>query len=195
MRYINKNYFFTIFHRFYLFIMVKNQSTRLFTIILSTFLLLACKPAEKVRDIHLQPQCLPSQSQCVIATERGQFAVLFNLSPLVTETEFKIYLQQLSEQGKVPAKLLSVSAHLEGKNMYMGKIPLFFEESVEHIVKTPHEKNTRKVNALFITDALLGSCSEKVMTWVLWLDLELLVEGKIEKQKVFVEFDSQRYGD
>jgi hypothetical protein len=79
----------------------------------------------------------------------------------------------------------------------MGKIPLFFEVSAERTMEETMSETSSKTlqSTIFSTNAILGSCSEKVMTWILWLDLELLVDGKIKKQKMFIEFDSQRYGD
>lgn len=123
--------------------------------------------------------CLKSQNTCEFLTEYGSFKILFSQEgegeKIRTEEPFqiKIMLQNQMQQ----AELLHVSSHLEGKNMYMGKIPLFFDKA--------------NINSL-VGEGLLGSCSEEFMIWRLWIDAELKVKDQVKKQVFSIEFGTKR---
>ena len=103
-------------------------------------------------------QCLSSQSQCQINTDNGQFVILFNQSQIKVEEPFQIQLQY---QGD--AKLTQINAFMEGKNMFMGKIPVIFTPST-------HQQT-------FTADVMVVACSEPVMQWRLWFTVELLMKN------------------
>ena len=95
--------------------------------------------------------------------------------------QIKIMLQNQMQQ----AELLHVSSHLEGKNMYMGKIPLFFTQNKS---QNNHTATT-----------MLGSCTDKEMMWLLQLTVKSKSVNQIDKRIVAdeehftVEFTSTRY--
>lgn len=156
------------------------------TVILFIFNLLACNPiqqASQKKSIHPQSPfiCLASQSRCEVITELGTFVIQFSgqvdKGKIKTELPLKI---QLSFDAKIkPSQLKNVSSYLEGKTMFMGKIPVFFQM-------------TEKNNNINIAETLLASCSEEVMTWRLWFTAEIEQAGKITQQGFFIDFDSQR---
>jgi hypothetical protein len=149
----------------------------------------------------LVPQCINSQSQCDINTDFAHFSVKFSQYQLSdnikTELPFTIELTKLprinsrnkseqttlqvtvpktehiTEQG--PEKSITkISAHIEGKDMFMGKVPVFFQ---------PTEKNDR-----YLAQGLLGSCSDEQMIWRLWVTVDMAEKT----QTFFVDFTSQR---
>ena len=127
---------------------------------------------------------MQSQSTCIVNTEFGDFSVLFNISPVVSETEFKLFIEHHFSKENITSKqpelkIKKISAYLEGKDMFMGKIPLFFTFL--------GEKN------IWASDAILGSCSEEVMKWVMWVTVDIQINNELKKQTFFIEFDSKRY--
>jgi len=147
------------------------------------FLLLisACNPVVENSVLsnisELVPQCIESQSQCEISTDLTAFSVKFSqhqLSDKVkTELPFIIELSQLAKQNK-QQNISKVSAYLEGKDMFMGKVPIFFEQT---------DKNT-----VYLAQSLLASCSEEQMVWRLWVTVVVAEQT----QTFFVDFTSQR---
>ncbi|WP_206485817.1 hypothetical protein [Thalassotalea sp. G2M2-11] len=137
-----------------------------------TLSVVSCTPAKKTPSLFVKPLCIAQQSQCDFQSPFGQVNVSFNVEKIQTEQLFKIYLSG----NNLPANL-TVSAYLEGKEMYMGKIPLFFQydEQAKH----------------YVSDAMLGSCSEEKMTWVVWFTI---ADATTDKKTVsrFIEFTSER---
>lgn len=125
--------------------------------------------------------CLASQSQCEISTEFGRFNIQFSgqvaQDRIKTELPFEIQLK--FNATKQAYRLKSVISYLEGKDMFMGKIPVFFE---------PDEK---QVN-IMVAETLLASCSKEMMTWRLWLKVDIAIEGEVQQENFFIDFDSQR---
>lgn len=167
---------------------------RIIIVILLIFNSLACEPISTVsnnRDIQQQLPfiCITSQSQCEVNSHYGRFNILFSQiaqdGKIKTELPFYIQLSftaltenKLGEKSlEATGKINKIASYLEGKTMFMGKIPVFFQET-----------NT---NAL-VAESLLASCSEEIMTWRLWFTVEILVDGKIQQQGFFIDFDSQR---
>lgn len=145
-------------------------------LIFCVFILQACEKQAGIITHYITPQCIISQSHCEINTSNGVFKVLFNVEPVITENEFEI---SLTLDGHSTIK--KVSAYMEGKKMFMGKIPLFFEQV--------SEKN------LFITKALLGSCSEERMRWIINFTVSIEQENETAIDEMFsIEFNSQRFG-
>ena len=152
-----------------------------FSVIGFLFLISACKPISEQDTVNsanaLVPQCIVSQSQCEISTELGNFSVKFSqhqLSDKVkTELPFFLELTHLSQQKTKP-NITKISAYLEGRDMFMGKVPVFFEQM--------NEENVH------LAQSLLANCSEEQMIWRLWVTVELA-----EKTTTFfVDFTSQR---
>jgi hypothetical protein len=147
-------------------------------LILLSLCLIACDPNTHVNIPKIVPHCLEQQSQCVINTKYGDVSVLFDVEKVLTEHAFSIRLE-----GDFLSEEFIVESYLEGKDMFMGKIPLFFELDA---------KNT------FISEALLGSCSEKKMTWRLWLTIKKNNKGAnqentmINSATFYIDFPSNR---
>ena len=152
-------------------------------IIITAFNLLACKPVENnsVKKAQDYPfSCLSSQSSCLFETELGQFSVEFSglaeQGKLKTELPFQIQLQ--FEPRDKEYQLTTIASYLEGTTMFMGKVPVFFEQGTA--------KNTATA------ETLLASCSEEVMTWRLWLTINISVGDEVKQQDLFIDFDSKR---
>ena len=159
--------------------MIKTVITTLFV-----FNLLACNPVQQASQKKNTPTqspftCLASQSRCEVPTDHGTFTIMFSgqLAQGKIKTELPLSIQLLFEGKEAGTQLKSVSSYLEGKTMFMGKIPVFFQLN---------ESNNN------IAETLLASCSEEVMTWRLWLAAEINQAGAITKQNFFIDFDSQR---
>jgi hypothetical protein len=153
-------------------------------VVISLFLSLsACEPSVSMQTQYVSPQCIPSQSRCFVETSIGRFDIMFDLVKIKSETEFHV---DVMYQGNI--KLKAIKGYIEGKNMFMGKIPLFFKKV----------QDTDDYNA----PLMLASCSENEMTWVLWLTAEsfenkLIHAGegasKAKLTTFFIEFDSKNY--
>ena len=134
-----------------------------------SILVLGCDKNEVLEKPLMQPKCLPSQSQCQISTAFGNFNILFNQEEIITETPFEIHI---SSQMQVSD--YSVSGYMEGKDMFMGKIPLFFEN----------------VERALVAKTILGSCSQERMIWRTWIEIRKNNSDEIVTR--FVDFESKR---
>jgi len=159
---------------------------RVVIVILLAFNILACEPvplaSEKIKTQHQTSfSCLSSQNQCEINSEFGLFSIQFSgqneQGRIKTEMPFQIQLQFDANNEKYQLK--KVSSYLEGKTMFMGKIPVFFQ--LDEIMDN-----------VMVAETLLASCSAELMTWRLWFKLEILAEGEIKQQNIFVDFESKR---
>ncbi|WDD97259.1 hypothetical protein [Thalassomonas actiniarum] len=139
-------------------------------------LLAGCQPADKKSPVNVEPQCLAQQSECVVRTPGGDFRVLFNVDKVLTETPFEVTVEY---QGKQSVK--NISGYLEGRDMFMGKIPLFLTGQSEH---------------QYLAEVMLGSCAQPSMIWRLWLTAEFagqVADGESHsgnKQQFFIDFPS-----
>ena len=141
------------------------------------FILTGCEQNKKSTPPLIEPKCLTSQSACKIKSTDGDFSILFNVDSIFTENEFEIVLVSHGHH-----QIKSISAHIEGKNMFMGKIPLFFKP----------EKNEKTIK--YITKTMLGSCNEENMRWVIFFTINKIKEsGEVVDEKFLVEFDSVRF--
>jgi hypothetical protein len=155
-------------------------------VIVFIFNLLACNPIQQASQKKItHPQvpftCLASQSSCEVSTDLGTFIIAFSgqvdTGKIKTELPFQI---QLTFDGAAENfQLKNVSSYLEGKSMFMGKIPVFFEI-------------TEKSHNTTIAQTLLASCSDEVMTWRIWFTAEIEQADDIIKQDFFIDFDSKR---
>lgn len=162
------------------------------------FGLIACSPEKTDKISAIVPHCLKSQSKCFIETKFGRIEVLFNQEKVLTERPFKIYLNVTeisdtkgnkditeTEEKEPRYKISKVKSYMEGKEMFMGKIPVFFSSS--------------KQEEVMIAETLLGSCSEDKMVWRLWLTV--FFENKRANNKeiknlqetLFIDFTSNRF--
>lgn len=157
---------------------------------LSLFLLFnlcACSPASKENTlsetlkqeekVHYDTQCISSQSDCEVEVNNAKYQVKFaqeSLSQNIqSETPFVIELMQQSLNSQGQSENTIVSAHLEGVDMFMGKIPVKF-------TKVANSK-------AFIAESLLARCHGGKMDWRLWVTVS--EEG--EEQQFYVDFTTQ----
>lgn len=157
-------------------------------LIASVFVLTGCGKADKTSSNSFNRensqiagetavfQCIDSQSICDIKNEYGEFLVQFDKSIILTELPFNV---SVSHQGK--AVVNKVTAYMEGKEMFMGKVPIFFSSDADN------------VNKKFIAESMLASCAEEVMTWVIHIEAEGITEDGEKFSTIFMlEFDSKR---
>lgn len=123
-------------------------------------LLYGCNKSADHQKNDTLPVCQIFQSSCTLDLGNIRFDLVFDKAKLTPEQPFTLYLRTNSTFNQN-----HLSGYLEGINMYMGKIPLFFE---------PTEiKNQLKATSMF------GSCSEKNMIWRLWI-----VETELGSEKI-----------
>jgi len=157
---------------------------KIIIVILLVFNIIACDPIQQAsRKGNIQQltsfTCLTSQSNCVVQTKFGRFNIQFSgeVPQERIKTELPFQIQVKFDATRETYQLKSISSYLEGKTMFMGKIPVFFQ--------------TNKSNTI-VAESLLASCSEEVMTWRLWFQVEVIAEGEIQQQDFFIDFDSER---
>ncbi|MEI5638424.1 MULTISPECIES: hypothetical protein [unclassified Pseudoalteromonas] len=102
--------------------------------------------------------CL-SQSPCKLSEHLSLYLGSARVEP---ETEFVI---QLETNTKVEVK----SAWLEGENMNMGRIPVFFDDSLT-------------------ASAMVGMCSDPKMRWLLRLDVVVNGQAQLYSQPIIVSY-------
>lgn len=142
--------------------------------------LIGCENKEEVVNSYISPTCIKAQKTCSFINEAGEYSLAFDVAHVVSETPFHYYLSYTGDH-----KLISAQGYVEGKNMYMGKIPVFFES----LSASTSEDN------IFKGEGLLGSCSEDIMHW----DLHVLVKLQDIKtqqevtQEIIFSYSSQRY--
>jgi len=153
---------------------------RYYLCLLSVFLcLFGCSKEQPITNNVISPKCLASQSQCTILTNLGELSVLFNVEKITTEQDFKITLA-----GRNLSPTHKVAAYIEGKDMYMGKIPVFFDFVNSNNSKMPNH---------FEAQAQLGSCAEKIMVWTLVLAVTYSdMQGEQTVGPYFIHFESTR---
>jgi len=136
-----------------------------------------CTPENKVANQYITPKCITSQSVCQVQSRFGEVTIKFDVEKVTTENSFHIYFEGLSSTE------YTIDGYLEGRDMFMGKIPLFFK---------------RNNSFSFITETLLGSCTENKMIWVMNLSLTKIssLDGENEQRlqdSLRVEFESTRH--
>lgn len=182
-------------------IVEKNPQCFLFTLItiFLSLVLIACSPENKSNLVadNASPkiaQCIVDQSQCEFQLIDAQAQVLFDVDKIVAEQPFNMVIKY---QGKDSLK--SINGYLEGVDMYMGKIPLFFEpqlsindiadkateNSNSAIIKSAQLPKKIKQNSkqAFQTEVLVGSCSAAQMKWRIWLTF--ITEENKKQTKMF----------
>jgi len=149
--------------------------------------LYGCSPKKSEQSPAIPFQCINTQTRCEVVTEFGTVLIKFNVEKVLTEFPFIIQVTLTKDavvtESYHSENTLKVLGYMEGKNMFMGKIPLFFNS-------IPEDKSSNP----FVAETMLGSCSEDVMTWRLWLTLEKQGKAKPNQQLTFfVDFDSTRF--
>ncbi|NQY63775.1 MAG: hypothetical protein HRT38_08545 [Alteromonadaceae bacterium] len=161
-----------------------------FVILLFFIVLSSCNPSSQNVRVTYKPICLASQSRCEVETQVGVFDVKFSVdSSVITEAAFNIEVNYL-QKGDEVLKVNKISAYIEGKEMFMGKIPVLFSPSPSPSKSLlPSEKENH-----FVGETMLGSCSEEKMTWRLWItaEIENITTTETMSQTFFIEFDSTR---
>ena len=139
--------------------------------------LIGCSKDESDRIEYTKPHCISSQEVCVKKTAFGDLSILFNVATVMAETPFQISVIHSSN-----AHHFKVFGFIEGKDMYMGKIPLFFE---------------RDNASGFVSDVLLGSCSQETMIWRMWITIQEDGPNPNRPEQTsdtfFIDFTSTRY--
>ena len=144
-------------------------------VVVSLFLL-GCGQEKTKQETLIADKCISAQSQCHAEGEFGQFTITFDTEKPIAEQPFYMYVRYQGDK-----QLSKLEAYMEGKNMYMGKVPLFFETD-----------DTNKSSAQKAM-VLLGSCSEDKMLWQINF-IATFNEGTKTKQKLFmIELISTQY--
>lgn len=149
--------------------------------------LYGCSPKKPEQSPAIPFQCINTQTRCEVVTEFGTVLIRFNVEKVLTELPFSIQITRINDtnagENNKNENKMNISGYMEGKTMFMGKIPLFFNREIKG-----------NDNSAFITETMLGSCSKDVMTWRLWLTIEK--QGKSDKNQqttFFIDFDSKRF--
>lgn len=169
---------------------------KVIVLIVLFFNILACGPTPQTANIHdntlkIGFVCLKNQSQCDVTTPYGRFFIEFSGVALQTyiKTELPFQIQLRFEPVNEAYQLKSISSYLEGKSMFMGKIPVFFEKNS---IQSNSIQDNRVENNTMVAESLLASCTEDIMTWRLWFKVEILADDVLQQQDFFIEFDSER---
>lgn len=178
-------------------IVEKNPPCFLFTLItiFLSLVLIACSPENKSNLVadnasEKNAQCIVDQSQCEFQLIDAQAQILFDVDKIVAEQSFNMVVKY---QGK--ERLKSITGYLEGVDMYMGKIPLFFDS--QKSTNAINDKSTEssnsaisksaqlpeKIKQAFQTEVLVGSCSAAQMKWRIWLTF--ITEENKKQTKMF----------
>ncbi|MEM0909342.1 MAG: hypothetical protein AAGJ37_00090 [Pseudomonadota bacterium] len=109
--------------------------------------------------LNTSNQCALLKNECFFSTQKGEFRLKFEQTP-IAEEELKIAFN-------IPDGLTVHHAHIQGINMYMGRIPVLFEDGLP--------ENTAVT--------FLGSCNLVEMQWVLTIEYD--VDGIRDSVQVF----------
>ncbi len=125
---------------------------------------IGCSPAQENSFSLSEPSCIEGQSQCKISTSLGEITIAFDQAYLVAEQAFNIYISTSNDS------LIVDSGYMEGEDMFMGKIPLFFQLDTP-TDKVPLAENNSSIARVFSAQGFFGSCSEDKMQWRVFLSL------------------------
>ncbi|QBY05857.1 hypothetical protein E2K93_16450 [Thalassotalea sp. HSM 43] len=95
---------------------------------------------------QVESVCDFQQSLCKISRSNIDYVLDADPKVIKSETEVQFRLSSAAFADDV-----SITGHLEGKTMYMGKIPLFFNYQ----------------NGAFVADTMIGACTEDSMVWMM----------------------------
>lgn len=111
---------------------------------------ISCSKKENSIDLSQSAQCISEQSHCYLESPFGVIDIAFDSQYLVAEQPFKLHIKSKN------SNLAVLGGYMEGVDMYMGKIPLLFNQAEQ---------------GDFIAKTMFGSCSMKQMQWRVWLTL------------------------
>ncbi|MEW6999493.1 hypothetical protein AADZ86_17530 [Colwelliaceae bacterium BS250] len=131
--------------------------------------------------------CDFSSSTCNQTFDLGEVELITKPQLISPETEISFSLNFTSSNAVVIK-----SAWLEGKNMFMGKIPLFFKKvsssKALNNTSTAHLEDPILMTAMtFNADTMIGACTEEQMIW----KMVVVVEVAGVEQLLFFDFISQ----
>ena len=111
-------------------------------------------------------QCIEQQSQCFFDVAEGRVDVLFDVDKIIAEQAFNISVNYTGAKT-----INTVSGYMEGVDMFMGKIPLFLEKSINAdstgnvkavstgtVADNAESMSQNNIQA-FQGEVLVGSCS------------------------------------
>ena len=117
---------------------------------------------------------------CRINTDVGTFIITFDTPMVITEESFSIKLSYQASPIilEKELKISAIDAFLEGKHMYMGKIPALF-----HLTEQDQS---------FAATLLLGRCSASSMVWRLSISVRLMnkITNKPLVESFHIDFTS-----
>ena len=156
------------------------------SLLLFILLACACEPVgqahtNKTSDETPRYSCLKSQSDCLVKVDFGDFMIEFSgqVEQGRIKTELPFMMKLTFTASEASYQLKQISSYLEGVDMFMGKIPVLFQPD-------------KQADYAWVAQTLLASCSEEIMTWRLWLQVDIVVKGQVEQQQFFIDFASQR---
>jgi hypothetical protein len=185
-----------------------------FGVIVFSFLLMACQPdspVAKPEKTLLHTKCIASQSQCEVTTEKSQYSVRFWQENLVDtikgETPFTIEIIpltflptkinepiNLATRSIKNSTITKISGYLEGRDMFMGKVPVFFTTTSTpsptiaqaSIGQATELASPSLKNFTYLAETQLANCMAEQMVWRLWIT----VERAEDTENFFVDFTS-----
>lgn len=152
--------------------MAKKYTLFSFILLVPLCFIISCQPNSLPDDFLIEPACIAGQTQCLFETNKGKIYLLFNQEFLVAEAPFQITLNYTSTKKSIA----KIQGFMEGSDMFMGKIPLFFEL-----------KNSDEMTQQFAADVLFGSCGQPEMRWNISLRMSF-TDGS--HQQIFTEVTS-----
>jgi hypothetical protein len=182
------------------------------SVIVFSFLLMACQPdspVAKPEKTLLHTKCIASQSRCEVTTEKSQYSVRFwqenLLDTIKGETPFTIEIIpltilpteinepiDLATRSIKNSTITKISGYLEGRDMFMGKVPVFFTATPSPTTaQTPIEQATELTipslkNLAYLAETQLANCMAEQMVWRFWITVERVEET----ESFFVDFTS-----
>lgn len=165
-----------------------------FTVLTGCSLLLGCNKKADEQQIanSLTFQCIENQSECLIAIDVGEFNVAFSEHKLLAERPFYIQVS-----ANTADRIISLNGFIEGKAMFMGKIPVFFDQPSASKQAALQSENGSGAGfprqSLYTAETLVAACVEEQMRWVLWLTVITEAQnGEQVKRSFPIEFDAFR---
>ena len=189
--------------------LLKKHIPNLLLTTLLTLLLAACSPQDKstvILDANTTDtlRCIADQSHCQFELASGQVQVLFDVDKIVAEQPFAMVLNYQGAET-----LTNINGYIEGADMFMGKIPLFFTVrspvndkelnnqnsstsalgNLQSVAKTVVDRQQEN-NQAFNAEVLLGSCSAEQMAWRIWLTFTTSNHNTYSKMLTVVSYRS-----
>ncbi|QTL34557.1 hypothetical protein [Pseudoalteromonas viridis] len=143
-------------------------------VFLVAFLTACSDPSTIIHESSEKSESSQTSLNCVAAspcTDQG-VALWSSTTLLAPEAPFEVFMDAQNPELEI------MSAWLEGKTMYMGKIPVFF---------------SRQHGSLWSSEVMVGACSDPVMEWQLTVELGSGARSKEgDKTVTFSLYTSQK---